>query len=175
MRNRRALLVFPLAALFAAGCLVSGQLILVQVFGDGESSADKTVHRISVDLNGNEDYDEHKDKLQSLEYFGFFVTVTNEGPGEAKGAMYLSLVDLGVSPSIATIKAQATPIIENANLGAGETRTITFEESQDYITNLDAIEEAVLEGVFYLYGITDLGTAVEYENFIVVASINVAL
>ncbi|MBM3321664.1 MAG: hypothetical protein FJY73_13460, partial [Candidatus Eisenbacteria bacterium] len=85
------------------------------------------------------------------------------------------LVDLGLSPSIATIKAQATPIVQNANLGTGETRTITFEESQDYITNLDAIEEVVLEGVFYLYGITDIGTAVEYETFIVVASINVAL
>ncbi|MFH1680795.1 MAG: hypothetical protein ABIH26_09140 [Candidatus Eisenbacteria bacterium] len=172
MRNRGLLLGLLLLALGAAGCLISGQLILVQVFGDGTANAENTVHFISVDLNDNSKYNDHKDKLKSLEAFGFYVTVTNLGGGEAQGEMYLSLANLGLSPSIATIKAQGTPIIVNANLGGGEARTITFEESQDYITNFDKIEEAVLEGVFYLYGITDIGTAVEYDDFIVVAVIN---
>jgi hypothetical protein len=165
-----------LAALVAAACsLVSGQITFTQDFGSGLASPDKTVHFIACDLSDNEDYQDHKDQIKSVEAFGFFVTVQNLGDDEAKGELWLSMESLGETPTIAAIQAGATQIVGNANLGTGETRTINFEESQAYIMNLDAIEEAVQEGTFYLYGITSMGSQVEYTDLNVVITVNVEL
>jgi hypothetical protein len=101
--------------------------------------------------------------------------VQNLGDDEAKGELWLAMESLGETPTIAAIQAGATQIVGNANLGTGETRTINFEESQAYIMNLDAIEEAVQEGTFYLYGITSKGSQVEYTDLNVVITVNVEL
>ncbi len=176
MSKRHVLLGIFFAALLAAACsLVSGQITFTQDFGSGTASADKTVHYIACDLSENEDYQDHKDEIKSVEAFGFFLTVENIGADEAKGEMWLSFEDLGLTPSIATIKAEAVRIVGNANLGTGEVRTIDFDESQAYVENLDDIETAVKEGVFYLYGITDLGSQVEYTDLNVVITVNVEL
>jgi hypothetical protein len=176
MSKGQILLGLFFAALLAAACsLVSGQITFTQDFGSDIESANQTVYKISCDLSDNEDYQDHKDEIKSVEAFGFFVTVKNLGDDAAEGEMWLSFDDLGEAPSIATIKASAKQIVGNANLGVGEERTIDFDESQAYIMNLSEIDKAVKDGVFYLYGITDLGTEVEYKDLNIVITVNVEL
>jgi hypothetical protein len=176
MSKRHVLLGIFFAALLAAACsLVSGQITFTQDFGSDIEHANQSVYRIDCNLSDNEDYQDHKDEIKSVEAFGFFVTVENLGPDEAKGEMWLSFTDLGMSPPIATIEASAKQIVGNANLGAGEVRTIDFDESQAYIMNLSEIDKAVKDGEFYLYGITDQGTEVSYTDLNVVITVNVEL
>lgn len=176
MRKTHLLIGLFFAALLAAACsLVSGQVTFTQDFGSDIEHADQTVYLITCDLSDNEDYQDHKDEIKSVEAFGFFVTVQNLGADEAQGEMWLSFEDLGTSPSIAAIQASAKQIVGNANLGVGEVRTIDYDESQAYIMNLAEIDKAVKEGVFYLYGITDLGTEVSYTDLNIVITVNVEL
>ncbi len=165
--------------LIGLGCtLVSGQITLVENYGSDIGSVDGTVNRIAVDLTDNEDYNDHKDEIKSVEAFGFVVEVENLTGGEATGEGYLSLTDLGLTPSAELLDSVATKIFSNVALplAAGETRTVTFEESQDYVQGLDAIDAAVKEGVFYLYGVTSVPSVrVSYIDFTAIMTLNVEL
>jgi len=165
--------------LAGAGCdLISGQITIVENFGSGIGTVDGTINQIAVDLTDNEDYEEHGDKIQSVEAFGFVVEVQNLTGGEATGEGYLSLTNLGLSPSVETLDSLATKIFSNMDLplAIGEIRTVTFEESQDYVLGLDAIEEAVEDGTFYLYGVTSVpGVKVQYLDFTVIVTVNVEM
>ena len=170
----------PAAAGLFAGCLlVSGQITIVQEFKDDSGSAASQVYYLSVDLNDNEDYKDHKDKIKSLEAFGFVVEITNASTSQsARGEGYISLSPITPTPTSrnAVLEAKIPRIFfVDDPLDPGETRTITFEESQDYIENFDAIEDAIKDGEIYLYGVTDQGTMVKYEDFKLIATINVEI
>jgi hypothetical protein len=172
---------FPILILaIAVGCnLISGQITIVHPFDDDTGVADTPVYALSMDLNDNEDYKEHGDKIKSLEAFGFVVEITNRGNMPAKGEGYLSLVDIGDMAdhpdSVAADPNTTLVVFVKDPLAPGATRNITFEESQDYIEGFDKIEEAIMNGKFYFYGITDIGQDVRWEDLKLVATLNVEL
>ncbi len=169
--------VLPLLLVAAgAGCLlVSGQITIVQDFGSDLATSELNVYELFVDLNDNSDYEEHKDKIKSLETIGFVVAITNLGSMQAKGEGYLSLTKLDVVTP-AAVRAGATRILfVDDPIEWGETRNITFEDSQAYIENFDKIEEAIKDGSIYFYGITDTGQNVKYENMKLIATVNFGL
>ena len=169
--------VLPLLLVAAgAGCLlVSGQITIVQNFGSDLATSDLNVYELFVDLNDNSDYEEHKDKIKSLETIGFVVAITNLGNASARGEGYLSLSKIAnVTP--AGVRAAATRILYvDDPIAPGEKREITFEDSQGYIENFDKIEEAIKDGSIYFYGITDIGQEVMYENLKLIATVNFGL
>jgi|GEM_PF-2086650 len=161
-----------LSLVIASGCfLLSAQMTIVYEVGSGDASADNTVYSYDVDLNDNDDYEEHGDKIKSVEAFGFKVTVSNLTAISANAEGYLSFTDLG-SPTVNTIQTQATRIFSGIPLQPNETRVITYEESQKYLERIDVIDEAVKEGIVWFYTITDIGTAVEYQDFVLVMTVN---
>jgi len=175
---RIALAALAAAGLFAGCLLVSGQITIVQEFDDDSGSAASQVYYLSVDLNENEDYKDHKDKIKSLEAFGFLVEITNAGNIPAGGEGYISLSPITPLPTDrnAILNANIPRIFYVSDpLDPGETRTITFEKSQDYIENFDAIDKAIKDGEIYLYGVTDQNTMVKYEDFKLIATINVEM
>ena len=170
---RRSLLsLLVLSLVIFGGCfLLSAQMTIVYDVGTGDASADNTVYSYDVDLNENDDYEEHGDKIKSVEAFGFQVTVTNMTGSTANAEGYLSFTDLG-SPTADEIQTQATRIFSGIPLRPNETRIITYEESQKYLERIDVIDEAVKEGIVWFYAITNIGTAVEYEDFVLVMTVN---
>jgi hypothetical protein len=156
----------------AGGCfLLSAQMTIVQDYGDGEGSADQTVYTYFVDLNDNADYREHGDKIKSVEAFGFKVIVENLGDIAANAEGYLSLVELD-SPTVESIPTEATRIFSGIPLAPNETRTITYEDSQDYLERIDVIDEAVKDGVAWFYAITQEGSRVDYTGLVLVITVN---
>lgn len=175
---RIALAALVAAGLFAGCLLVSGQITIVQEFDDDSGAAASQVYYLSVDLNENDDYADHKDKIKSLEAFGFVVKITNGGNIAARGEGYLSLSPITPLPTDRDdILAAKIPRIFYVSdpIDPGEFRNITFEMSQDYIENFDDIDEAIKDGEIYLYGVTDQNTLVKYEDFKLIATINVEI
>ena len=166
--------------LLGADCmLLSGQITIVQTFDDDSGTAETEVYSMSVDLNENEDYEEHGDKIESLETIGFVVEVTNLGDTPAHGEGYLGTTAVsGIELSPDDVKNDPNMmriIYVDDPIAPGETREITFEDSQGYIENFDWIEQAILEGTIYFYGITDIGQNVQWQGLSMVASLNVVL
>ena len=119
--------------LVGLGCtLVSGQITLVENFGSDIGSVDGTINRVAVDLTDNEDYKKHRDEIKSVEAFGFVVEVENLTGGEATGEGYLSLTDLGLSPSLEQLESHASKIFSNVDLplGVGETARVVLEPAR---------------------------------------------
>ena len=169
-----------LLAVLGAGCmLVSGQITVVQGFDPGTGSTTVEVNYLEVDLNENEDYADHKDKIASLETIGFVVHVTNLGADSASGEGYLGIDpvpgtaltpdDVKNSPKVKRILFIDDPI------APGETREISFEDSQAYIENFDWMEEAIKDGNIHFYGITDIGEEAAWDSLKIIATINVEL
>jgi hypothetical protein len=146
-------------------------MTIVHDFGDGVGSADQTVYTYHVDLNDNDDYREHNDKIKSVEAFGFKVEVANLTGSTANAEGYLSFSELD-SPTVDDIQTQATRIFSGIPLQPNETRPITYEESQNYLERLDVIDEAVKEGVVWFYAVTEEGTQIEYTALVLVITVN---
>jgi hypothetical protein len=173
VRHTRTLLgLAVISSALVGGCfLLSAQMTIVHDFGDGIGSADQNVYTYHVDLNDNDDYREHHDKIKSVEAFGFKVEVSNLIGSTANAEGYLSFFELN-SPTVEEIQTQATRIFSGIPLQPNETRAITYEESQNYLERLDVIDEAVKEGVFWFYAITEQGTEVEYTALVLVITVN---
>jgi len=180
MKARAMTAALPILLLGAAGCLlVSGQITIVQDFGDDLATATTNVYELFVDLTQNQDYRDHQEEIKSLEAIGFVVDITNNGNMDAKGEGWLSLEPLGaavLTPESIRTDARATRILYVSDpISPGVTRSITFEDSQAYIENFDKIEEAIQEGTIYFYGITDIGQSVAWEDLKLIATINFGL
>jgi len=143
-----------LSLALVGGCfLVSAQMTIVYKAGDGAGTANQTVYSYYVDLNDNDDYEEHHDKIKNVEAFGFDVTITNQTGSTANAEGYISFSELA-TPSVAGIQAQATRVFSGIPLQPDEIRTITYDDSQAYIERIDVIDEAIKEGIAWFYVIT---------------------
>ncbi len=179
---KRLAILFPILLLaLGTGCLlVSGQITVVQEFVDDNVTAGANVYPLHVDLNDNSDYEEHGDKIKSLEAFGFVVRVWNQGNMEARGEGYIVIgedIDPQLNSRAALVASSKATRILNVHdpIAPGGYLDITFEMSQDYIENFDTIEDAILDGEISFYGVTDIGQTVKYEDLKLIATINASL
>lgn len=173
LRHRVFLPGVALAALtILGGCfLISAQMTIVYKPGDGIGTANQTVYSYHVDLNDNDDYEEHHDKIKNVEAFGFDVTVSNLTGTAAHAEGYISFTPLG-SASVASIQAQATRVFSGIPLQPSETRAITYDDSQRYIERIDVIDRAIKEGIAWFYVITDQGIRISSTGLTLVMTVN---
>jgi hypothetical protein len=177
--SRGLLLALPLSLLaLMGGCfMVSGQITFVHNFGDGLATQGQTVGVFGLDLNTIKDYKDHKDKIKSVEAVGFQVEVKNlHSTLAATAEGYLSTEDLG-NPTVAEVQEQGVRIFSAAAdpVAPLTTRVIDFEESQAYMENFGTVQDAVRQGVFYVYLVAAEGTQIEYKNLTLVVTINAEL
>lgn len=149
---RRSLgLVILAAALVLAGCIVSGQFVVVIDWG-GFVSTDETLNTKKVDLTTNSTWDEHKDDIQNIVDVKFKVEIRNLASDSAKGEVYVSADSLA---TLELVDSLGTRILHGISVAPGATRTIGFEESTSYRENLETLLGLIKDGKFYLYGIAE--------------------
>lgn len=137
------------AILVLAGCIVSGQFVIVIPWG-GEPSIDKPLYSKHIDLTGNSTWKDHKDDIKNIVDVKFKVVIQNTGGVRDTGAVYVSD---SLYMTTEDVLAHATRILHGITVAPGETRTIGFDESVTYRENLAAFLSLVETGDFYLYGI----------------------
>jgi len=156
---RIGILSIGLATLTAAGCpLVSGQfLVKYELPTPLQVTVAGNVTRADIDLNNNAEYKDHKKNLKAIADFAFLGKFINNTTPAAP-------INLGlwITPDV-TSYTTVSQLIADGNarqvwgpfsLGAGETKTIGWDDSAKLFT--DSGKQALLEqvkgdGVFTVY------------------------
>ncbi len=152
------ILVIPAVALTFLGCgLISGVFTIDQEFADIQSSSEEghldVWGKVFIDLNDNQTYEDHKDKLKGIESACLSATVKNNKNLEVSGEIWIAFTEYFEKDSV-TNAEDATLIFSGIALGPNEERRITCADMADILNDggLDALEEAVEVGQFWVYG-----------------------
>ncbi|GAB4315013.1 MAG: hypothetical protein Kow0074_02370 [Candidatus Zixiibacteriota bacterium] len=146
---RHPLLWAGAVALVLAGCIISGQFVIVVEWG-GIVSTDTQLNDEFVDLTTNETWQDHKDDIQSIVDAKFEVTITNNLGTTASGEVYVS--DQG-NLTLEDLDTKATRILFGIEVPGNQSVTIGFNESAQYQENLQTLLDLAETGQFYLYGV----------------------
>ena len=152
MRPKRTSLLGLSVAAWAclAGCmLVSGQFVVIHEFGDVTASTSDSITMREIDLTENSDFEEHQDDLASIEDVAFETTVHNNLTATAHARIYVS--ERGDLTTFEQIEDHAILVLESPELGSLAEIFIPFEDSRDYLHNLEAFKTLAMTGHFYVY------------------------
>lgn len=161
MRRIRSSLGLCLAAfLLLAGCSLVSVTLLIELDVEGtHRSTSSNIAVIAVDLTDDPDFEDNKDKIQSVDEVGFVFRATNNIAQAATGEIWLSLVEIpNATPESVRSGGAARRVLSGLVLPpAPGAIDIRYEESlnlQDE-ANRAFLHDAVEGGRFYLYGIAD--------------------
>ena len=173
MHLRNILTTICLLGVFVlAGCLVSGTFILWESITLNAVSA--TFYRGSVNLEDNEDWQDHNEDIDRVETVGFEVWMTNNSSNEIILNGYIDdprtpLYDEG------EVVANTFQIIDSLPVpgNTSNERIVTYVESFDYIDNVADLKRLVKSGMFDYYGIlSGTGVSGAIDSIKVVVTLN---
>jgi hypothetical protein len=181
-RFRVALLGLGLGALTLTGCFITQAQIFAHFAFPPTftiNSATDPFERIVVDLNTIDEYEEHKDKLNSLSDFAVVGTFVNES-GPAGGVEVWVTREITNYTSVGQVTANAVKLWGPGAIGASpSTRTIGWDDSAALFNAAGKallLEEAKGDGELTLY---TFGTAGVYdirvENGFLVLTLNAGI
>ena len=155
--NKKYLLILmpflALLAIWIQGCLLSGTYVITFKEIDEIISTDDSVNSAAVDLSKNNTWKDHEENIKYVDEIGFTFKVENlDSTNSATGQLYITYFDDSLT-TVEEIKSNATKIVDGIVLDPAQTRHILWNESFDYILNLDVLKEHVESGNFRLYGI----------------------
>lgn len=148
---RHPLALAGVVALIAAGCIVSGQFVIVVNWG-GIVSTNTQLNPETVDLTNNQTWQDHKDDIQKIIDAKFEMTIKNNANTVATGELYVSDQD---GLSLGDLETSATRILFGIEIPAGDSVMISFTESAQYQENLETLLDLAETGLFYLYGVAE--------------------
>lgn len=168
MKNLRWIVPALAIALAAPGCvLVSGQFLIDFELDDFTATTESAVTREDVDLTTEEDYNDHKEDLQSLSDVAVLGTLTNNGGSAIHVEVWMTAAPTAYT-SANEVKANATKLWGPFQVAAGASRTVGWDESAALFTNTGKallIQEIKGDGQFTVYAIAAEDTySFEVEN-----------
>jgi hypothetical protein len=164
MRSGKFLVAAAAVVMLAgAGCLLTSGQILIS-FDDFTNpftvNMTMDVHRQAVDLNTIGDYNDHKDKLESLADIALLGQITNNSTTAVDVEAYFTETAT-MFTTAAQVRSAAKKLWGAFALAPSETKTIGWDESAGLID--DAGRDALIadiqgDGVFTIYVIAATGT-----------------
>lgn len=148
-----------LIGLVVTGCLVSGTFVIVEDV-DFNFTADSGFYWYPVDLNGNSDWEDHKDEIDDIDALGFEFTIQNTS-GVSSTFTVQFVEATGVANPLdepTAIPDDAVTVISGLTVAAGATRTVSYAESLGMISNLAALKAIIKSGRFDYFGTSSGGS-----------------
>lgn len=150
-----------LAVLLLAGCIVSGNFIIVYKLADTHLTSNDDFERWEVSKELEEDWEDHAEDIKHIVDVGFAMKITNNNPTQtATGDVYIS--KNGNLSSASEVIAEGTPILTGMQVAAGSELVITWRKSYDYLSNFETLKKYIIDGEFYAYAI-GVGTALDVD------------
>ncbi|MFH1011515.1 MAG: hypothetical protein V1784_09825 [bacterium] len=159
MKKRLTFILLVAAVAFLVwglgGCLVSGVFTIDHAFQhDIHTSNTPTLdarewETVHVDLTENETYRDHKDKLKGIESVCIVMDVKNNLDQNVSGEVWIAYDSLATKTEVMN---RGTRIFSGIALGPYEERHFGCGDIQNILENLDAFEDAVKVGDFWVYG-----------------------
>lgn len=148
-----------LTGLVVAGCLVSGTFVIVEEVSF-DFTADSGFYWYPVDLNGNSDWEDHKDDIDDIDAVGFEFTIENTSGVSSTFTVQFAAATGEADPSDepTEIPGDAVTVISGLTVAAGATKTVTYAESLGMISNLAAFKAIIKSGRFDYYGTSSGGS-----------------
>ncbi len=147
----RALAV-ALVAFFAMGasCITTGNVMVVEYLDDLSAATGQAITSGDVNLEENEDWQDHKEDINGIDDLGFACRITNNSNASASGQLYVSPNDKDYTTE-AAIRANGILVLDGIVVPAGQTREIKWQESYDYLKNFEQVKEVVFGEQFHYY------------------------
>lgn len=136
--------------LLIAGCIGSGTLIIVFEIAEFVSSS-SGLEVMEVDLASNDDYDDNKDKIKSIDQVTVVGWLVNELPDPNQAQIYIA--DVGIYSTPAEVVANATRVFTSPVIPGNDSVFIDWADGLSHIENLPALKDAADSGYFWLYGV----------------------
>jgi len=160
MKKNLLLAAALLIPVVIAGCLASGTIVFVFDL-EGFGAASGAMQTKQVDLSENEDYQDNKDKIKSVDAITLVGQVRNRGISTAGMEVWLSD---NLLANESQVRSQATQIFVSPTIPVGDTLDLNWADGMDYIRNFSVLEDQLKgDGQFYLYGIPTSGIVIEYD------------
>jgi len=147
---RHPIALLGIAALLAAGCIVSGQFTIILNIEDEIAYIDEILNSEEIDLTDNDTWKEHQDDIQNIIDVKFEVTLENGTSSAVTGEIYVSESEYTTADAV---RANATLVVSGIVVDPNDTQSISFTDSAKYITHLSELLDLVEEGHFFVYGL----------------------
>ncbi len=148
-------LTFAMALLlltYIAGCVASGTIIITYDIDEFISSS-VGMEVVEVDLTTNEDYNDNKDKIKSIDQVTVTGTLANLQPEDNQAEIWLA--DSGNYVTPAEVREDAIRIFTSPVIPGDSTIFISWSDGLSHIENIGALKDAAEEGHFWLYGLAE--------------------
>jgi len=161
MNNLRWILPALLIAFAAPGCiLTSGQILIDFDLGTINVTSPTGLVGEQIDLNTNDDYQEHKDKLKNIVDFAVLGTINNTGGTDLLPEVWIT-ADLTNYTDETTVKANGIKLWGGILVPAGASAAVDWNTSAALFTAAGkamVLNEAKGDGNFTLYVMGASGT-----------------
>jgi len=176
---RRIILAATLASLFA-GCLnllTSTEILQFDVIQDGQPATPGqpialtvgNYHEATVELDGEDLFEEHKDEIHRVERLAVEAVTDNASTSTTTASIYISTAAGLTDPS-----NEAILILENLEIPGGQSE-IDYDTSEPRVRNLEEIRDIVASGVFSLYTVADGPADLTFIELKLVITLSVGL
>ena len=149
-------LVLMLSALSmgADGCLISGQITIIENANIG-TTTNTNVNKYDVDLTTNEDWQDNKDDIISIDAVAIVACIFNNLSADNSGEVWWS-----EDPNLTTadaVRNNSIRLMKSPVLPGDKKSVIKWADAFQYMENEDTIIDEVLtgDGKFTLYGIAE--------------------
>jgi len=170
MKPMKFLVPALVLVLAVAGCiLVSGQFLIDFELPSFVTVTNSTISKQNVDLNTNDDYDEHKDDLKAIADIAVLGKLTNNGSNAIGVEVWMTATDTNLADE-AAVRAGAIRLWGPFNVaaGPGTSETVDWNESATLFNaagKTALLNEVKGDGQFTLYAIgNDTTYNVSVEN-----------
>jgi hypothetical protein len=159
-------LIFPIVALafLVLGCgLISGIFSFDHEIRDFRTSSPTALDegrwdKVHVNLYDNPDYEDHRDKLKGVESVCLVMDVENHLEQSVSGEVWIAYKEFFSKEGVQD--SGGVRIFSGIALGPSEKRHFGCGDIETILENLDAFEDAVRVGDFWVYG---FGNEDEYD------------
>lgn len=161
MRQRylRIIAAGAVAAALISGCLFTGTVVVTAKLAPDAASNPITISNLSysagkidVDLNNDPTFNDYKDNINNIDNIGFYGKFRNNNFFDLTFQVFLESDPEKTWTSAEMAADSATALVfTGLTLSARETTEVTWNESMEYITNLDDIKAILETGRFSIY------------------------
>jgi hypothetical protein len=179
MKNLRPILPALALALLAPGCiLTSGQLLIDFDLPNMTATSPTGLIGEQINLNTNDDYEEHKDKLKDILDFAVLGTIHNTGVTDIDVEVWMT-PDLTTYTNEASVEANGIKLWGPLHIPAGGSVAVDWDKSASLFSTLGkaaVLQEAKGDGSFTIYAIGNAGVyTFNIENGVLALVIDVGI
>ena len=149
-------LLFILACTWQCSSWLSSATFRVTYYiEEGIHSIEDDAKKAEVDLQENEDWQEHHDDIKGINRILFAFWVKNLADDDAAAQFYISK-DCTFSTAPA-IRQGATLVVDGVSVPANDSLYVSAPDSYRYLRNVDQLKDHLIDGQFCLYCIAENG------------------